>query len=160
MRGLTKLLCFIFIIGSADQIFGRNSVNHTISIQVVYTNTLTTGQNNERKSMIESDHERNINMETGDPSRRLWWKTDHCEKKITVAARKLSEKTKLEVEAIRCVDGEIVGKVLIDAHDHDFMNSILNSDGSCDLIYSVLNQDIWSEKQGIQEVVYTITDVH
>ncbi len=159
MRGLIKFLCWILIIGFVQQVTGGNSVSHTISIRVVHMNALTIEQDDHSESTTDPLNKANLKVNQGGSNRNLKWMTDQRDKKITVASRELSQKTRLQVEVVRCIGGEAIVENPVDDCDHDFVTSMSTPKGSCDFMYSVFNREGLEKIQGFHEVVYTITDV-
>lgn len=110
--------------------------------------------------MINTNYMENRDMSSEGLSRHLKWKTDHHNKKITVAARKSSSETKLQVKVVRYEGGDVEQMIPIANCDRDFISSTSHSQGGCDLMYSVVNSNDFNSHQGLHEVVYTITDVY
>ena len=159
MRGLIKILCCILVIGSVQKILGGNSASHTISIRVVRPNSFTIDHNETDPLMPNTSHTGNQSVLSESSGRHLKWNTDHHDKKITVAAHTPSSEAKIQVKVVQCEGGDIKKMIPIVNCDHDFISSMSHSQGSCDLMYSVIHPDGISSNQELHEVVYTITDV-
>lgn len=159
MRGLIKFLWCMFVVGSVQMVMGGNSASHTITIRVIRMNTFTLGQNEKSLLVSNTNGMENQNIQSEISSRHLNWMTDQRDKKITVADRTSSSNTKLQVEVVQCEGGDANRVIPVGDCDRDFISSMATSKGSCDLMYSVCNQNNVDSRQGFHEVVYTITDV-
>jgi len=140
-------------------VIGGNSASHTITIRVVRMNTFTIDEDDHSSAMSEAGVGESRVTSSGNTSRHLQWMTDQRDKKITVAARGIYQGSRLQVQAVQCVGGASVGEASIADFDRDFITSISELNGSCDLYYSVLDQKAFGYSQEFHDVVYTITDV-
>ncbi|MCJ7812965.1 hypothetical protein MUP95_06590, partial [bacterium] len=122
-------------------------------------NTFTIGEKNISSVPSEAVVGESRVTSSENTGRHLQWMTDQRDKKITVATRGIYQGSKLQVQAVQCVGGEIVGEASIAEFDRDFITSISALNGSCGLNYSVLDQRAFDNGQGYHDVVYTITDV-